>query len=115
MQHPYLHILGKRGGKALQIQLLGVPSHRLHKELMPLFVGKAYDLILNAGAVARAGSVNPPGVQGRTAEILPNHPMRIFVGIDDVTGNLLDLIQLSFVGPVGKGRDLPFPFLKLQF
>ena len=62
VEHGQLHLLGHAGEKALDIDLAGVPALRLQEELVALLVGKAHDLFLKAGAVARPG-----GVDGRPA------------------------------------------------
>ena len=42
-----LNVHGQRGGKALNIKLVGGLSHRLDKELVSLLIGKSGELVLN--------------------------------------------------------------------
>ena len=58
VEHPHLHVLRHGGGEALDVQLLRVQPHRLHKELVALLIREADDLCLNGGAVPRADALD---------------------------------------------------------
>lgn len=69
MQHGKLHVLRKGGGKALQIDLPRILSHRLGEKLVPVLGREADDLILNAGTVARSHALDRSVVKGGAVEI----------------------------------------------
>ena len=70
-----LHLLRQGGGEALDVQLLGVEAHGLHKELVAELVREPHHLVLNGGAVAGADPLDDAGVQGRAVQILPDDPV----------------------------------------
>ena len=78
VEHLDLHLLRHGGGKALDIQFLGVQSHRLYKKLMAELVREPDDLRFKAGAVPGADALDQPGVHGG--------PVQIF--LDDALGLL---------------------------
>ena len=49
-----LNILGKRGGKSIDIVFNSVPTFGFYKNLMTVFVGKTIDFVFNGGTVAWA-------------------------------------------------------------
>ena len=54
MEHLILYVGRHRGGEALNIKLVGIKAAGLHKELMPLLIGKANQLCFNRGTVSGA-------------------------------------------------------------
>ena len=51
VEHLHLHLFRQGGGKALDVQFLGVQSHGFHKQLVPGLVREADNFRLNGGAV----------------------------------------------------------------
>ncbi len=74
VEHLHLHLLGQGGGEALDVQLLGVQPHGLHKELVAGLVGEADHLVLNGGAVPGADPLDDPGIEGGAVQIGPDDP-----------------------------------------
>ena len=78
VEHLDLHLLRHGGGKALDVQFLGVQTHGLHEQLVAELVREADDLRLKTGAVPGADALDQPGVHGG--------PVQIF--LDDALGLL---------------------------
>ena len=108
-----LHLLREGAGKPGEIHFPGVLPHRLQKELVAGLLGKAHDLILDAGAVAGADALDGAAVEGAAPDILPNDRMGIFIGIANVAGQLI--VQRCGVGSKGGGNGRLIPRLPLQF
>ena len=66
-----LHIHGHAGGHALHVDFPRMKTLRLQKELMPLLIGKAQDLRLDGGTVARAHALDDAVCHGSPLDILP--------------------------------------------
>ena len=112
VQHLNLHVLRQGGGEALDVELLCVQPHGLHKELVPGLVRKAHDLGLDAGAVPGADPLNDAGDQGTPVQ----------VGPDDGVGSLVGIGQIAHrpvlrrgLGGEGEGLRLRIPRLDLHF
>ena len=114
MQHGELHIGGHGGGEALQIHFLGVFSDGLHKELMPLLIRKANDLILNGGAIARTDALYFSAVQRGAMKILADDAVRLLIGINDMAGQLRQRGIGIRIGAHGKRRHIRISHLKLK-
>ena len=112
VQHLDLHLLGEAGGKALDVDLLRVQTHRLQKELVALLVRERHDLRLDARAVARPHALDHAGVDRAAVEIFADDRVRAFVRVgqpagDAVFGRVLRLEAERF--------DLLVAGLHLQF
>ena len=70
---------------------------------MAILVGKAHDLILNAGAVTGADALDQPTVQGASADVLPDDPVGLRVGVGDVA---LHLVVHGGTGQKAEGLQL---------
>ncbi len=82
------------------------------KDLVPFFIGKAHHFILDGRAVARAGALDHPGVEGGTVQVGADDLVRLLVGIGKVAGRLSARHPLR---KEGKGVYVRFPLLDLQF
>ena len=100
MVHGVLHVLGQAGAEALQIHLLGVLAAGLHKHLVAILVGKAHDLILNAGAVAGADALDQPAIQRASADVFPDDPVGFGVGVGNVALHLVVRVTGLALKPV---------------
>ena len=63
-----LDVLGQRGGEAVEVHLVRVLALGLDEDLVPFPLGKAHDLVLDRGAVARALALDSAAVEGRAAQ-----------------------------------------------
>ena len=81
MIHSILYILRKRTGHTADIHFIGVDTFRFNEYLMAVLVGKFNDFVLDRRTVARTGSLNHSGKQWRTAQIIPNDLMCLFICI----------------------------------
>ena len=81
MIHSILYILRKRTGHTADIHFVGVDTFRFNEYLMAVLVGKFNDFVLDRRTVARTGSLNHSGKQWRTAQIIPNDLMCLFICI----------------------------------
>ena len=95
----------KRGGKALQIDLRGVCAHRLYKKLMTLLVGKANELVLDRGAVTGSCAVDLTRVERAARDVLANDAVRLGVGINNVTADLLKILEEVLAVQRGIGKN----------
>ena len=86
MQKLQLHVERQRGGKPLQIHLISLRAAGLDKDLMPLLIRKAHDLIFDAGAVPRADPLDFPAVERGAVEIFENDAPRLRIRPRDVAG-----------------------------
>ena len=89
MDHPHLYVLGHRGGKALNVQLLGIKPHRFDEELVAGLVREADDLRLDARAVARPDALDHAGVDGAAVEIFADDAVCLFVRVGEVAHRLI--------------------------
>ena len=89
VQHLKLHLLGHGGGKALNIQLVRVKSHRLDEKLMALFIGKTDDLRFDTRAVARADALDDAGVDRASVQILTDDAVRLLARVGQVAHRLV--------------------------
>ena len=114
-KHTVLDLRRQGRRESLQIDLVRMQSHGLHKELMPGLFGEADDLILNGGAVAGACAVDLPRIHRGQMDILMDDAVGFRVGVGDVAGDLGDPIQGRLVGAAGEGHDVIVPRMDLQF
>ena len=112
MEHGQLDLLRHGGGKALDIQLLRVQAHGLHKQLMPGLVREAGDLCLNGGTVPGPNALNDAAVHGGTVQILPDDPVGLLVGVGEPADGPVHRRGLRFKG---EGHGLGVPVLPLHF
>ena len=88
-QHCDLHISRQTCAHALHIHLMRAESFRLDKNLMPVFVRKTHELVLNARAIARAGGVDLSAVHGGSMQVIENDAVRVRVCIGQIARRLL--------------------------
>ena len=112
VEHFDLHVLRQGGGEALDVQLLGVQPHGLHKELVPGLVGKADDLGLDGGAVSGAYALDDAGDQGAPVQVGPDDGVGGLVGVGQVAHR--PILRRGFGGE-GEGLRLRVPLLQLHF
>ena len=82
------------------------------QEVLHNLIRKAHHFVLDRRTVARTGSLNHSGKQWRTAQIIPNDLMCLFVCISQITGHL---IYLHILRVCGKGKWNNFLISKLFF
>ena len=61
---------------------------RLDKNLVPWFVRKANDFVLDRGTVARTDRFDHTAVHGGTIEVLSDEGVGLFIGVSEMTGHL---------------------------
>ena len=81
VEHLHLHVLRQGRGQALDVELFGVQPHGLHKELVPLLVGKAHHLVLDGGAVPGPDALDHPGEQGGAVQVGPDNGVGGGIGV----------------------------------
>ena len=87
-----LHVERQAGGDAVRIDLVRVEPFGLDEELMRALVGEAMHLVLDRGAVARAGALDRAGEHRRAIEGGTNDRVRALVGVRDVAGHLARML-----------------------
>ena len=121
VEHLDLHLLRHGGGKALDVQFLGVQTHGLHEQLVAELIREADDLRLKTGAVPGADALDQPGVHGGPVQIFlddalrllggPSEPAyrlvigRVLRGIGEGHRNLVPRLDLHLVKVHGPGVD----------
>ena len=121
VEHLDLHLLRHGGGKALDVQFLGVQTHGLHEQLVAELIREADDLRFKAGAVPGADALDQPGVHGGPVQIFlddalgllggprqPAHRLvigRVLRGIGEGHRNLVPRLDLHLVKVHGPGVD----------
>ena len=121
MEHLHLHLLRHGGREALNVQLLRIQPHRLHKQLVPEFVRKADDFGFKGGTVSGANALNEAGVHGGAVEIFlydapgflrsPGEPADrliaggIFCGVGEGHGDFIPRLDFHFVEVHRPGVD----------
>ena len=106
MKHFVLNGRGKRGGKALNVHLLCVLSDRLHEQLMTLLVCESDYLVLYRRAVARTGARDVSGEESTFFYVVFYYFVCVCVCVNDVAGDLLARVKLSFVGEDRVGSNV---------
>ena len=81
-------------------------AKKLQKELVAVLVGKAAHLVLNGGAVARAGALDIAAEHGRTVQVFADDAVRFSIGVNDVAGQLRNAGKIILGGGVGKGEPV---------
>ena len=71
---------------AVGINLARLDSFPFQKNLVAFAIGKAMDLVLNGGAIARTDSLDYSGEQRRTVQSRANDLVRARIGKRDVAG-----------------------------
>ena len=75
---------------------------------MRMLIGEANYLVLYRRAVARPNPGDEPGKQGSAVKIRADYLVRLFVGVDQITGKLLpplDWLVLGIDGIWGRGAE----------
>ena len=107
-----LHLLGKRGGQALDIQLFRVEPHGLDEKLVPGLVTEGHYLCLDARAVARPDTLDDARIYGAAVEVIENDLVGAFVCIGQPAHGL---VLRRRDGVEGKALGLCVPGLQLHF
>ena len=81
---------------------------------MALLVGKAHEFVLNGGAITGAGAGDMPRIHGRTADIVQDNGVGVSVGVDDVAGDLLKIVENRRIGVGREGNGILLAGLNLQ-
>jgi hypothetical protein len=76
------------GGDAVGVELVRVRPFGLQEDLVAVLVGKAVDLVLDAGAVARAHAFDHAGEHRAAVEAAADDVVRALVGVGDPAGHL---------------------------
>ena len=92
--HSILNILRQRTGHAAQIHLIGIESFRLNENLVTGLIREFHNLILNGRTVTRTGSLNRPGKQRRTVQIIADDLVGLLIRVSQPAGNLFLLYRL---------------------
>ena len=111
MEHFDLHLLRQGGGKALNIQLLRVQTHRLYKKLMAELVREPDDLCFKAGAIPRPDALDQTGVHGCPVQILLYDALGLLGGPGQPAHRLI--VGRVFRG-IGKGHRELIPRLNFH-
>ena len=78
--HGSLHVDGHGSRHAVHVDLVGVETLGLQEKLVVRLVRELHDLVFNRRAVARADTLNLPGIERRAVNVLANHAVRFVVG-----------------------------------
>src|SRR5688500_6828777 len=78
-----LHVKWQAGGNAVGVNLTGAQAFGLEKNLMARLVGKAMDLVLDRGAIARTNPLDHASKHRRAVQAGPNDVMRAHVRMRD--------------------------------
>ena len=108
-----LNLLRHGGGHALGVPLVGVQALRLHEDGVALLVLEAHHLVLDGGAVARAGAVDGAGVHGRAVQVVQDDPVGLRGGVGQVAARLVR--KARRIGEEGEGHDGLVAVLRLHF
>ena len=109
--HGPLHAFGQAGAHALHIPFRAGQPLRLQKELVAVLVGKAAHLVLDAGAVARAGALDVAADHGGEVQVFPDDAVRFLVGVGQVAHRAVAQrkgharVRIARRGQEGKGHD----------
>ena len=112
VHHFHLHVFRQRGRKSLNIQLPGIQTHGLHKQLMPGLIREGHDFRLDGGAVPGADALNDPGINGAAVQIFPNDFVGALIGVGQPANCLIIGHLLAFKG---KGLDVLIARLNFHF
>ena len=88
--HLVLHVARQAGRDAVDVNLVGRASLGLEKQLMPILVGEADDLVFDRRAIARAARTDLAAVHRCPVQIRANPLVDRFVGVGDPARDLLD-------------------------
>ncbi len=84
LEHGLLHVVGQARADPVAVILQRVAAFRLQKNLMPVFVRKADDLVFDGGAIARSAALDLAGVHRCPVQIGPDQVVDGFICIRDV-------------------------------
>src|SRR5262249_41286584 len=93
-----LHLLRQRGGDAVGVDGAVIEPLRLEKNLVPITLAKADDLVLDRGAIARPFAANLPGIHRRAVNVVADDPMSRSVRAGDAA------LDLRVLNTFGQGR-----------
>ena len=96
--HFNLNILRHGGTHPIHIPFIGLKSLRLKKNLMPLLIGKLYDLIFNGRTVSRSRTLDDSGVHRRPVQICSDNIVSPLISIGQIAWKLLSLKLLLLCG-----------------
>ena len=96
--HRELNILGHGTRHSVDIHFTRISAFRLNKDLMSVLIRKLHDFILNGRAVARPFGFYHTSIKRRTVDIFADHPVRLFIGVSEPAGDLLDLYRIRIRG-----------------
>ena len=111
MEHVPLDILGKGGGEALDVELLRLQAHGLHKDLVAELVREADDLGLKAGAVPGPHALDGTVVEGGAVQVLLHDALGLLCGPGEPADGPVLRRRLR---SVGEGQGLFIPLLALH-
>ena len=84
-----LNVKRQAGRDAVGINLVRSQAFGLQKNLVAGLIGKAVDLVFDAGAVARADAVDLAGEHGAAVKARADDVVRALIGVGDPAGHLL--------------------------
>ena len=112
MEKVYLHIHRQTGGHTLNINLIGMQSLWLQKQLMPLLIWESYQLGFNGRTVSRPHALNKTIGHRCPINIIHNNLMGSSIGIGKVAWHLLSCVNVTHKGEIS---SLLIPWLNLHF
>src|SRR5262249_42537692 len=83
-----LNVAWQAHRKAVHVDLASVVALRLEKELMPLFVRKANDLVLERWAITRPDSTDLTVEKRRPCDVRANEVAHAIVRVEEITIDL---------------------------
>ena len=92
-----LDLIGKGGGDAIHVVLVGVTAFWFQKDLVALFLSKPDHLVLDGRAVARPHPFDLSRIHGALVQIIADVLMSLWISPGDPTGTLFHVE--SFVSP----------------
>ncbi len=103
-----LDVLRQRRTQSLEVELAAVQLGRLDEHRMARLVGEAHDLVLDRGAVARAGAHDVAAVERRAVKVVAYYLMCALVGVGQVADRA---VRRQLGGEEAERREVAFAVL----
>ena len=84
VNHLKLDVFRQAGGRAVDVELVGLATLGFEKDLMPFFLGEFDDFVFDRGAIARTDTLDLAGVHRRAMQISADNLARLVGRVGDV-------------------------------
>ena len=113
LQDGGLHLVGQRGGHAVDVNLVRVQALGLEEKLVRRLVGKLDDLVLDRGTISRSDRFDLAAVHGRAMDVLADDAVGFRGGERDVARHLAVGVG-DPAGAEAEGRGVGIAGLRLE-